>query len=330
MCQTNGIPPVLSKASDLTNELTLNSLFNYCQKRIEGIKNPKIGYFGISYKEGSWLLEDSQQLQLAIMLNKKGKVDVIFDPLSSYIQSQYDSHETLTTLLEKLTSNLDVLMQDDFDFYIFSSPQPEEVHSALEQFATAHNIQQIYLYERPLLETRFNTSSEQTVYDGNQLTTEKIGQNKLTISAEIFNHLLSWFETICNSRLPDLHNNLHPNEYEHLASKYTDQRSHFHDLIHQAYDEDSHFVDLYLELIYFTLKNNYPFLISDSVAVQAFPTIRIQFPDNIPVFEFHKDRYYNHPEEVNNFLALTDCFDTAVFKGRLHINKERRLRVFLQ
>ena len=47
-------------------------------------------------------------------------------------------------------------------------------------------------------------------------------------------------------------------------------------------------------------------------AVQAFPSIRVQFPNNLSVFEFHRDSDYNHPlGEINHFVAVTPCKSTA-------------------
>ena len=37
-------------------------------------------------------------------------------------------------------------------------------------------------------------------------------------------------------------------------------------------------------------------------AIQRFPSLRVQFPNNVSVFEFHKDSYYAHYiDQVNNF-----------------------------
>lgn len=49
-----------------------------------------------------------------------------------------------------------------------------------------------------------------------------------------------------------------------------------------------------------------------SWAVQRFPSLRVQYPSNISVFEEHIDSDYNHPRgEINHFLAITDCNDTS-------------------
>jgi ectoine hydroxylase-related dioxygenase (phytanoyl-CoA dioxygenase family) len=44
---------------------------------------------------------------------------------------------------------------------------------------------------------------------------------------------------------------------------------------------------------------------------QRFPTFRIHQPDNVGVFEFHKDKEYNHSEhEINIFLPMTTASGT--------------------
>ena len=53
-------------------------------------------------------------------------------------------------------------------------------------------------------------------------------------------------------------------------------------------------------------------------AIQRFPSLRVQFPNNVSVFEFHKDSDYSHHiGEINNFLAVTNCKNTSA----LHIQK---------
>lgn len=57
-------------------------------------------------------------------------------------------------------------------------------------------------------------------------------------------------------------------------------------------------------------------LYTDTIVVQAKPTFRICYPNNIAVGEFHKDKWYRDGEwaakvkELNFFLPFTDAFDT--------------------
>ena len=53
-------------------------------------------------------------------------------------------------------------------------------------------------------------------------------------------------------------------------------------------------------------------------AIQRFPNFRFQFPNNISVFEFHRDSDYEHPlGEINCFYALTKCENSSA----LHVEK---------
>jgi len=52
-----------------------------------------------------------------------------------------------------------------------------------------------------------------------------------------------------------------------------------------------------------------------SWALQRFPSVRVQFPANVSVFEFHRDSDYNHPlGEINHFISLTDSIGTAALQ----------------
>lgn len=57
-------------------------------------------------------------------------------------------------------------------------------------------------------------------------------------------------------------------------------------------------------------------LYDDAIVVQAKPTFRICYPNNIAVGEYHKDKWYRDGrwaekvKELNIFLPFTDAFDT--------------------
>ena len=47
-------------------------------------------------------------------------------------------------------------------------------------------------------------------------------------------------------------------------------------------------------------------------AIQRYPTIRFHFPNNVSVFEFHRDSNYLHPiGEINCFYALNECINSS-------------------
>ena len=59
-------------------------------------------------------------------------------------------------------------------------------------------------------------------------------------------------------------------------------------------------------------------LFTKELIIQRLPTLRVQFPDNLSVGEYHRDSDYNHPkEEINVWVPLTKSINTAA----LHIEK---------
>lgn len=99
-----------------------------------------------------------------------------------------------------------------------------------------------------------------------------------------------------------------------LMTAGTDQLSIVHKLLYKEFDkgDQSSLVQLYQQLAETACED----LIKNSQfsewAYQRFPSIRVHFPGNVSVFEFHRDSDYNHPlGEINHFLAITDCYNTA-------------------
>jgi ectoine hydroxylase-related dioxygenase (phytanoyl-CoA dioxygenase family) len=72
-------------------------------------------------------------------------------------------------------------------------------------------------------------------------------------------------------------------------------------------DEDPLFKDLYDRFIQEFIAKQVEF----EFHYQRFPTFRIHQPDNVGVFEFHKDKDYNHSEdEINIFMPMTKAYDS--------------------
>jgi len=62
------------------------------------------------------------------------------------------------------------------------------------------------------------------------------------------------------------------------------------------------FLSTYKEFIYYLSDE----IFNEKLVYQKTPTLRVQFPKNKAVFEFHRDRDYNHPlEEINIWVPLT-------------------------
>ena len=99
-----------------------------------------------------------------------------------------------------------------------------------------------------------------------------------------------------------------------LLKRENDQSTIHH---HQFYEwtEGDDFKDMYRDFIRVCVRPLY----IGKIVVQASPTFRIAYPNNVAVGEFHKDKNYRDPEwatkikEMNYYLPLTDAFDTNTF-----------------
>tara|TARA_B100000212_G_scaffold187580_1_gene141537 strand:- start:454 stop:1161 length:708 start_codon:yes stop_codon:yes gene_type:complete len=97
----------------------------------------------------------------------------------------------------------------------------------------------------------------------------------------------------------------------------TDQSTLFHKAVYSSFDQSNYssteFFIKYKELclaILIKLKNRTGYF--GEWAIQRFPTFRFQFPDNVSVFEFHRDSDYSHPiGEINCFYAINECLNSS-------------------
>ena len=61
----------------------------------------------------------------------------------------------------------------------------------------------------------------------------------------------------------------------------------------------------------------------EKLVYQKTPTLRVQFPGNKAVFEFHRDRDYNHPvEEINIWIPVTPSLNTCAIWIESRYDKE--------
>lgn len=120
--------------------------------------------------------------------------------------------------------------------------------------------------------------------------------------------------------LHDLHKELINNE---KLIEGSDQATFFHKKVYTTFDHPNfystsfwkNYKKLSLEILA-ELKNETG--CNDLWSIQRYPTIRFQFPNNVSVFEFHRDSNYQHPlGEINCFFALNECVNSSA----LHIEK---------
>jgi len=98
--------------------------------------------------------------------------------------------------------------------------------------------------------------------------------------------------------------NLHKEENYDVFQKGTDQSTKWHKLY---YDNLDKFLPTYNEFI----KNVIQPIFGEKIVYQKIPTFRTQLVGNLGVFEFHKDKAYQHnQEEINFYLPFTDAYST--------------------
>jgi hypothetical protein len=102
----------------------------------------------------------------------------------------------------------------------------------------------------------------------------------------------------------------------------TDQSTAAHIAVYKEFDQglDSKLVQSYRSLCaewISELSNNFGI---ESWAIQRYPSLRVQLPSNISVFEFHRDSDYQHPfGEINHFLSLTRAEDSSALHVEEHL-----------
>lgn len=102
------------------------------------------------------------------------------------------------------------------------------------------------------------------------------------------------------------------NESFFIFTRENDQNTIWHKLYYE-WTKTIEFTNLYSEFIEEIIK---PIYKNEMVVYQAIPNLRVAYPNNIAVGEWHKDKWYrdvNWAESVkedNFFLPLTNAYDT--------------------
>lgn len=162
--------------------------------------------------------------------------------------------------------------------------------------------------------------TQQKIYFG--ISSKKIKESFIShIKKAIFANELS-----INDKLENLHESF-PN-HKKLLKKGTDQSTIFHRAIYSTFDDKNFFLtdfwksysELSLEIVEI-LKNETGYF--GEWAIQRYPTIRFQFPENVSVFEFHRDSNYSHPiGEINCFYAINKCINSSALQVEKNLGFE--------
>ena len=132
------------------------------------------------------------------------------------------------------------------------------------------------------------------------------------------------FKALLN--LGDLHETFE--EHQELLEKGTDQSTIFHKAIYSSFDDPNYCYSDFC-IYYRKLSLEILVILKDQTgykgewAIQRFPTIRIQFPNNLSVFEFHRDSNYSHPiGEINCFYAINNCYQSSALQVERNLGFE--------
>ena len=163
------------------------------------------------------------------------------------------------------------------------------------------------------------------------MTQQKIyfGKSSKKIKESFISHIKKAIystELSRNNKLENLHESF-PN-HKKLLKKGTDQSTIFHRAIYSTFDDKNFFLtdfwksysELSLEIVEI-LKNQTGY--SGEWAIQRYPTVRFQFPENVSVFEFHRDSNYSHPiGEINCFYAINKCINSSALQVEKNLGFE--------
>jgi len=95
-----------------------------------------------------------------------------------------------------------------------------------------------------------------------------------------------------------------------VDGEFSDQGQDLHLKFYRSMDNDPSFKQLYDKFVKEVIRLNF----EHDIIYQKYPTFRIHQPDNICVFEWHKDKEFNHnPKEINVYLPITSAFGTNTF-----------------
>lgn len=72
--------------------------------------------------------------------------------------------------------------------------------------------------------------------------------------------------------------------------------------------QSGEFIDCFKKFVNYLSKEFF----NEKLVYQSKPTLRVHYPNNLAVGEFHRDSDYNHPlEEINIWVPMTDANNTA-------------------
>ncbi len=320
-----GYPSPLSDASDKVNDMVEAY---YSQKVIElakGFKSPRILFCGITYKPGSWLLEESHAFKIVTRTRKSldCKID-IKDESAKDIERFSTIWASYKDLFDTLGSDINSLLKRNPDIIVSFTALSEEEESSIASYQEikrnkSEKLKFISMDREGLIDS---------VVDQTSLSTVKAVNSIYKSPVYIHEQLYKWFTHSIGVKPENAHDILDKKYLNNLLTKETSQSTNIHEKIYAGFDSDTEFLRIYEQLLSSVCKKYK--IDSDRLIVQSFPTIQLQFPGNISMFEFHKDKFYNHSEqEINTFYAITECRDSStIWLEKSHSQALNRFSTF--
>jgi len=307
LCVSLGIPPALSDASADINSLLGEYARNRSLDAIEATQtSDSILVCGVTYKPGSWLLEDSHAFSVAFSIARARRAPVmLFDEMANDIRKYSSIWESHSDCFSGLTDEICIALSSNPNVIVLAHKLLAHTYNSLHEYIdsrnqTGANIQLIDLVGKSDLQSK---AKQKTGYCSTKKEIHKL-------PPRLYYSLREWFDGVIGLSAEKAHTLLHGEDVNKLLNKNNDQSTYVHKLVYNAFDEDDNFQKIYERIISHVCKCYR--LHGERLLVQAYPSLRVQFPGNLSVFEFHKDRFYSHPDtEINTFLAITDCIESA-------------------
>ena len=105
---------------------------------------------------------------------------------------------------------------------------------------------------------------------------------------------------------------LHEEETYEVFERKTDQKTKWHEIFYNNVRGSNEWKQLYKSFVSYVIKEvRYK---GQEIVFQSIPTLRVQFPNNVGVGEWHKDKDYRENDwmpELNYYVPLTDAVGSS-------------------
>jgi UDPglucose 6-dehydrogenase len=304
-----GIHSSLSRASKSLNDYLESKVMSLVLHKAK--RHKAIAFIGLSYKKGSWLLEDSHPFAvLKSVVNKNIYTQKLlvycYDSSADDIVKNAREWQHLASRFTISGGCLSKFLHDlpestlIVQCHELSCDECEQISTYLLNNPSSH------LYDLYHMRLELNDIEPFQTHRAGLL--QSASPRIVTVNNDISASIYAWFMDLIGTRLEDCHTMV--DGASELLTRHTDQSTSLHQSVYKAFDNDCNFRILFESLVADVLKLNR--ISGERVIVQTYPSVRFQFPGNISVYQFHQDSHYNHPcTERNIFYAVTDCIDTS-------------------